>query len=392
MRIRTMNQIHEDAIQFLQDAEHLVRHDVINPDALLVRSAKVSEEDLKSATAISRSGAGVNNIPVDFCSDKGIVVFNTPGANANAVKELVIASLIIVSRNIMPATHWVKDAAHYSAKRPEKDLSEMVEKEKKYFVGREIQGATLGVIGLGNIGREVATAAQYLGMKVVAYDPYSSLEFIPNGIRICEDLDELLEKSDYITLHVPSNEKTRGMINWNAVKKMKEEVFLLNFSRGDLIDEDAVINCDKIVGYVTDFPSERLVIKDKVIAMPHIGASTFESEAKCAITAAKDLDAYLREGEITHSVNYPTVLLDSLKSGESRILIHSDLDAPVKEESSWYFDQVCSCNKYKVESYVKESNKYTVVQVWGADRKSINEFSLFVLGISTGRIKNVRVI
>lgn len=333
----------------------------------------------------------MNNIPVDLCSEKGIVVFNTPGANSNAVKELVIASLIIVSRNVMPATHWVKDAAHYASTRPEKNLAEMVEKEKKYFVGREISGATLGVIGAGAIGREVAYAARSLGMNVVVYDVCDKY-FFDAGFRVVETLDELYEVSDYITLHVPSNESTRKMISWDAIKKMKDEVFLLNFSRGDIVDEDAVIKSDKIVGYVTDFPSEKLVACPKTIAMPHIGASSYESEIKCAMTAARDLDSYLTEGEIIHSVNYPTVTLESMTRDESRILIHSDLNAPVSEESSWYFNEVCPCDKCKVESYSKDNNKYTVVQVWGADPSELKKFSLFALGISTGRIKSVRIV
>lgn len=391
MRVSTRNQIHEDAISYLQECGHLVQNNLADPDAILVRSAQVTEEDLNDVIAISRAGAGVNNIPVDLCSEKGIVVFNTPRANSNAVKELVIASLIIVSRNVIPATRWVKDAAHYASTRPEKNLAEMVEKEKKYFVGREISGATLGVVGAGAIGREVAYAARALGMNVVIYDVCDKY-FFDAGFRVVETLDELYEVSDYITLHVPSNESTRKMISWDAVKKMKDEVFLLNFSRGDIIDEDAVIKSDKIVGYVTDFPSEKLVACPKTIAMPHIGASSYESEIKCAMTAARDLDSYLTEGEIIHSVNYPTVTLESMTHDESRILIHSDLNAPVSEESSWYFNEVCPCDKCKVESYSKDGNKYTVVQVWGADPSELKKFSLFALGISNGRIKSVRIV
>ncbi len=305
MDIKLMNKIAEVGLEELED--YKCSEDFEEYDAIMVRSAKLHDTVFsKNCKCIARAGAGVNNIPLDRCSEEGIVVFNTPGANANAVKELVIAGLILSGRKIAKGIEWVKTIE-------DDDMSKIVEKGKANFVGPEIAGKRLGVIGLGAIGVKVANAAKALGMKVYGYDPYISVDAawtLASDIKHAKDLDKIFKKCDYITVHVPYMEATKNIINAEAFEKMKDGVRILNFARGGLIDEEALMkNMDegKVACYVTDFPTKELLAYDNVIAMPHLGASTPESEENCAVMAAKSIKEFLEKGNIINSVNLPNV-------------------------------------------------------------------------------------
>ena len=291
-------------------------------DAVLVRSAGMHELEFdKDLKAIARAGAGVNNIPLDKCAEQGIVVFNTPGANANGVKELVVAGLLLASRDIIGGYNWVKENAS------EENLAKLVEKQKKQYAGNELKGKSIGVIGLGAIGVLVANICNRLGMKVYGYDPYVSVRSawsLSRMVKHIASIDELFETCDYITIHVPYMDSTKGMINKEAIDKMKDGVTLLNFARGELVDNQAVIEglaSGKVKHYVTDFPSAEIAGVDKVITIPHLGASTEESEENCAEMAVDQLMNYLENGNIVNSVNYPNCDLGEA-SGAARITVH----------------------------------------------------------------------
>ena len=280
-----------------------------DPHGILVRSASMHEMEFpKSLLAIARAGAGVNNIPIDRCSENGIVVFNTPGANANAVKELVIAALFLTSRKIVPAMEWAKTLKGSGA-----EVGKLVEKGKSNFAGPEIRGKRLGVIGLGAIGILVANAANALGMEVYGYDPYLSVDAawgLSRSVRHARTLDEIFANSDYLTIHVPLNPDTKNLIDSEAIQKMNDGVRVLNFARGGLVNTEAVLaglKNGKISVYATDFPSDDLLGVDGVLAVPHLGASTPESEDNCARMAADELKDYLENGNIRNSVNMPSV-------------------------------------------------------------------------------------
>lgn len=276
-------------------------------DAVLVRSASMHDMELpENLKAIARAGAGVNNIPLDTCAEKGIVVFNTPGANANGVKELVIAGLLLSSRDIVGGINWVKENQN------DENLAKTVEKAKAQFAGREIKGKKLGVIGLGAIGVLVANAANRLGMKVYGCDPYISVDHAWNLSRDIVHVktnDEIFKECDYITVHVPLLDETKQMINADSMSKMKDGVVILNFSRDLLVNEDDMENAlqsGKVAKYVTDFPNAKTAKMEGVIAIPHLGASTEESEDNCAVMAVKQIMDYLENGNIKNSVNYPS--------------------------------------------------------------------------------------
>ena len=305
--IKTLNSIAAIYKKHLDKAEYAVGADVENADAILVRSADMHKMEMpKALLAIARAGAGVNNIPVDECAKAGIVVFNTPGANANAVKELAIGAMLIASRDIVGGIGWCKTIADQGDAVPK-----LVEKGKSQFVGPELAGKRLGVVGLGEIGALVANAGKALEMDVTGYDPYISVEhawMLSRSIGKVKTLDELLAKSDYITLHVPMMEKTKGMIGREQLAKMRRGAVLINLSRGGLVDNEAIIEAldgGQLRAYVTDFPSDDLIGKKGVICIPHLGASTPESEDNCVVMACRQLDAYLKEGSIKNSVNYP---------------------------------------------------------------------------------------
>lgn len=275
-------------------------------EAILVRSAKMHDMELpKSVTAIARAGAGVNNIPIQKCAEKGIVVFNTPGANANGVKELVLAGMLLASRDIVGGIEWV------AREKDREDIDKLAEKQKKQFAGCEIMGKKLGIIGLGAIGAMVANAASSLGMEVYGYDPYISIDAAWNlsrTIKHAKTLDEIYTKCDYITIHVPLLDSTRKMINKEALEKMKDGVVLLNFARDLLVDEDALIEAlesGKVKKYVTDFANRTVAGRENILVTPHLGASTEEAEENCAMMAVKQLRDFLENGNIRNSVNYP---------------------------------------------------------------------------------------
>ncbi|MGN0573430.1 MAG: 3-phosphoglycerate dehydrogenase [Acutalibacteraceae bacterium] len=300
--ILTLNKISKTGLDKLDSAKYTCSDSFEAPDAVLVRSASMHETVLPEKTvAIARAGAGVNNIPVDACSEKGVVVFNTPGANANAVKELVICGLLMASRKVGAAIDWAKTLKGEGA-----NVGKLVEKGKSNFAGPEIMGKTLGVIGLGAIGALVADAAKALGMTVVGYDPFASKDKF--SFKIVDTLDEVYAESDYITLHLPLNDGTRGMINADSISAMKDGIRILNFARGELVDSDAIIaalESGKAAAYVTDFPIDAQLGVDGVTAIPHLGASTPESEENCAAMAAVELADYLEKGVIKNSVNLP---------------------------------------------------------------------------------------
>ena len=317
-KIHCLNNIAQVGLDRLRSG-YTITDDINEAQGILVRSADMKETQFpKCLRAIARAGAGVNNIPLERCAEEGIVVFNTPGANANGVKELVVAGLMLASRDIAGGIEWVKENAD------DPTVTKDAEKAKKAFAGTEIKGKKLGVIGLGAIGVMVANTAWQLGMDVYGYDPYISVGAAWNlrtEIRHCENIDEVYELCDYITIHVPAMESTRGMISAEAIAKMKDGVYVLNFARDTLVDDDAMaaaLESGKVAKYVMDFPNARTVNMKNCIVTPHLGASTEESENNCAIMAADELQNYLDNGNIIHSVNYPDLDAGICKT-ESRI-------------------------------------------------------------------------
>lgn len=303
-------------------AEYQKTDSMENADAILVRSAAMHDLELpQQVLAIARAGAGVNNIPLGKCAEKGIVVFNTPGANANGVKELVLAGMLLASRDIIGGVNWVQ------AERQNEEIAKATEKQKKTFAGCEIKGKKLGIIGLGAIGALVANAATHLGMEVYGYDPYISVDAAWNlsrNIRHIEDVNEIYRECDYITIHVPLLDSTRKMINRDAIDMMKQGVVVLNFARDLLVDEEDMVDAlrtGKVKRYVTDFPNPTTAGEKGCIVIPHLGASTEESEDNCAAMAVQELMDYLENGNITHSVNYPDCDM-GVCSSASRVAIH----------------------------------------------------------------------
>ncbi|MDC7286197.1 phosphoglycerate dehydrogenase [Blautia schinkii] len=300
-----LNAISEKGLELFSD-EYKQSETIDNCDAILVRSAKMHEMELpETVAAIARAGAGVNNIPVKECSEKGVVVFNTPGANANGVKELVLAGMLLASRDIVGGIEWVAQQKGCD------DIGKLVEKKKKQFAGCEISGKKLGIIGLGAIGAMVANAATKLGMEVFGYDPYISIDAAWNlsrTIKHSKSLDEIYTQCDYITVHVPLLDSTRKMINKDALDKMKEGVVILNFARDLLVDEEALIEAlesGKVKKYVTDFANPTVAGREGILVTPHLGASTEESEENCAVMAVKEIRDFLENGNIKNSVNFP---------------------------------------------------------------------------------------
>ena len=332
--ILTLNKISETGLcRFSND--YNCATEVTNPDAILVRSASMHDMEIDTNTlAIARAGAGVNNIPIDKCSEAGIVVFNTPGANANAVKELVLTGLFLSSRKVIPAIEWAKTLKGNGDTVP-KD----VEKGKSAFAGPEIKGKALGVIGLGAIGILVANAAAALGMNVIGYDPYLSAEQGANldkHVKLTDNLNTIYGESDYITLHLPLNDGTRGLINADTIATMKDEVRILNFARGELVDTESIITAlenGKVAAYVTDFPNDAVISATGVIAIPHLGASTPESEDNCAVMAVEQVANYLENGSIVNSVNYPAVSLGACDKHRITIM-HKNISGIVSKITS----------------------------------------------------------
>jgi len=319
-RIQTLNKISPLGLELFPKDKYEIAGDISNPDAILVRSADMNDLEIPSSVlAIARAGAGYNNIPVTRCSESGVVVFNTPGANANAVKELALAALLLSSRDIVGGINWVSSVAGKS------DVPELVEKEKSKFTGPELKGKTLGIVGLGAIGVMVANDAVSLGMNVIGYDPYISVEAAWNLSREvvrADTLESLLAKSDYITLHVPQSETTKGLLDAEKLRLMKKEASVVNLSRATIVkDKDIIeaLNAGKLRTYVTDFPNAELLTCKKIIPIPHLGASTPEAEDNCAIMAVMQIMDYLEDGAIRNSVNFPRCRLDS--RGPYRLLV-----------------------------------------------------------------------
>lgn len=337
--------------------------DVQNPDAILVRSASMHDMTFDpELLAIARAGAGVNNIPLDKCSEQGIVVFNTPGANANAVKELVVAAMLLSSRRIVDGIEWTK-----TLKGKGDQIGKLVEKGKGDFVGPEISGKTLGIVGLGAIGVLVSAATISLGMEVYGYDPFLSVDTalrLSSSVHHAKTLDEIYAKCDYITVHVPLTPDTREMINASSIAKMKDGVRLLNFARGDLVnsaDVAAALESGKVAAYATDFADETILGAKNVIAMPHLGASTPESEDNCARMAALELIEYLENGNIRNSVNLPAVSMP--REGSRICIIHRNVPNTISSFSGVLAQ--CGINIENMASKSRKEFAYTILDVTG---------------------------
>lgn len=387
-RIKTMNKISSAGLELLDNSRFQVGSDVENEDGILVRSAAMHDYEFPDALrAIARAGAGTNNIPIDRCSENGIVVFNTPGANANAVKELVIAALLIASRDILGGAEWVQEQAHT----PGVDVAAAVEKGKSAFVGPELYRKTLGVIGLGAIGALVCNIALDLGMDVYGYDPFLSVDAalrLDRHVHVVKNVDELYKVSDYITIHVPYNNNTKDFINAEAIAKMKGQVRVLNLARGGLVNEDDMIEAlesGRVARYVTDFPDDKISLVKGVIALPHLGASTPESEENCARMAADQLKDYLINGNIKNSVNLPNVHQEW--SGISRVcLMHKNVPAMLTQITS-----ILSAEGVNVENLTNKSKKdyaYTMVDLNSRIKDSVADQLRSIPGMIRVRVLN----
>ena len=361
--ILCLNKIAKIGTDKLDASVYNVGTEVADPDAIMVRSAAMHEMTFdKKMLAIARAGAGVNNIPVDRCAAEGIVVFNTPGANANGVKELAICALMLASRDVVGGVKWAASLAGTA------DVAKQVEKGKSQFAGVEIKGKTLGVIGLGAIGGLVANAAVELGMNVVGCDPFLSVDAawnIDSRVHKAATFEDVFKVADYITLHVPATKDTKGMICEKSLATMKDGVRIINLARADLVaaaDIKVALESGKVAAYVTDFPTEENVGVNGIVAIPHLGASTAESEDNCAVMAAMELDEYLRYGNIKNSVNYPNVSMPM--SGDKRIcVLHANVPNVISQVTT-----IVGGTGANIENMMNKSkgdNAYTVVDVTG---------------------------
>ncbi len=358
MNIQLLNKIAAIGLNQLDDSYN-IGENIENPDGIMVRSAVMHEmEFAPSLKAIARAGAGVNNIPIERCSENGIVVFNTPGANANGVKELAICALLLAARNIVGGIAWANTLTE--------DVAKQVEKGKSKFGGTELMGKTLGVIGLGAIGGKIANTAIHLGMNVIGCDPFLSVDGAWNlnhRINHAATYDEIFEKSDYITLHVPATKDTKNMICAESIAKMKDGVKIINLSRADLVNAaelKAALAAGKVSAYVTDFPTEEVINTPGVVAIPHLGASTEESEDNCAVMAALELDDYLKNGNIKNSVNYPNVEMP--RSAVARIcVLHQNIPSILTKITAAVADE--GLNIENMTNKSKGENAYTVLDV-----------------------------
>ena len=386
-RIKTLNKISPAGLSVLDQTRFSVSDDVENEDGILVRSADMHEYQFPdSLRAIARAGAGTNNIPIDRCSEAGVVVFNTPGANANAVKELALCALLLASRKITAGAEWVKAQAGAGA-----DVEKVVEKGKSQFVGPEIAGKTLGVIGLGAIGVQVANIATKLGMTVYGYDPFLSVDAALSLSRMVHramDLETIYKNCDYITLHVPQTSETKGMINEDAFHMMKGGVRILNLARGGLVNDDdmlAALESGKVAAYVTDFPNNKILQGKNVIAIPHLGASTPESEENCAVMAAQELKDYLENGNIKNSVNLPTLVQEW--SGVARLcIIHRNIPGAIANITG-----LLSRDGVNVENMTNKSKKdyaYTVVDLGSRISEAVADEIRALEGVFRVRVLN----
>ena len=364
-KILTLNKISKVGLGQLSD-NYTVSDNEANPDGILLRSFKMHDMELpESLKAVARCGAGVNNIPLDKCAEKGIVVFNTPGANANAVKELVLTGLLLSSRKIMASYAWAQSL------QGTEDIAKQVEKGKSNFAGPEIKGKTLGIVGLGAIGVLVANAAVALGMNVVGYDPYFSIKnalALDNAVKFTSNLDDIYAVADYITVHVPATPETKNMINAESLAKCKDGVRLLNFARNELVnvaDVKTALESGKVSCYICDFPNEETVGVDGIITLPHLGASTPEAEDNCATMAAKEIMAYLEDGNIVNSVNYPNCSAPRI-AGKARVcVLHKNTPNMLAQITAFFGEK--GINIEHMTNNAKGDYAYTILDVDNAD-------------------------
>ena len=385
-KIQTLNKISSIGLENFPRDNYEIATDINNPDAILVRSAEMHDMNLpETVKAVARAGAGTNNIPCSELAEKGVVVFNTPGANANAVKELVILALLLSSRPALAANKWV--LTELSGKGDE--IPALAEKGKSKFVGPELKGKTLGVIGLGAIGAMVANTAIDLGMNVIGYDPFLSIKAawsLNRDVKYSETLEGIYAKADYITVHVPQTDDTKGMINAASIKTMKDGVRLINFARGGLVnnaDVLAAIESGKVASLVTDFADEALLKCDKVICLPHLGASTPEAEDNCAVMAVKELRDFLETGAIVNSVNFPKASLDAtIPTGGTRLCIsHKNVPNMIAQ-----FTTVLGNAKLNISGMVDQNRNDLAYALIDVDGK-VNDSALDSLSAIEGVIK-----
>lgn len=361
-RIQTLNKISPTGLALLDKSRYTVGNEMEDPDGILVRSADMQNHAfLPSLRAIARAGVGVNNIPIDRCSESGIVVFNTPGANANAVKELAVCALLLASRDILGGAEWVREQAREGT-----DVVTAVEKGKSAFVGPEISGKALGVLGLGAVGVQVANIATKLGMTVYGYDPFLSVDSalrLSRSVHRAMDLNTIFKNCDYITLHMPLTSETTGMINAESIQMMKPHVRIINLARSELVVDDDIITAlesGKVASYITDFPNNKVVLAKNVVAIPHLGASSPESEENCAVMAVEQLKDYLENGNIRNSVNLPSVSME--RSGIIRMgIIHRNVPNMLASIMA-----VLSAEDINVENLMNHSKRnyaYTLVDL-----------------------------
>ncbi len=363
-KLKILNEIADEGLQLLTSDYEISTDD--NVDAILVRSANMHPLTIdQQVKAIARAGVGVNNIPLDDYAKKGIVVFNTPGANANGVKELVIAGLMLASRDIISAVDWMKSIADEGD-----DIPKKVESGKSNFTGPEVKGKTLGVIGLGAVGVIVANAANALGMQVLGFDPYISVSSawgLSRNVKRATSYDELYERCDYLTLHVPLVDATRNLINDESISKMKEGVRILNFARGELVDDTAMakaLESGRIAKYITDFPNAATLSMKNCVSIPHLGASTPESEINCAIMAVNQVMDYLENGNIRNAVNYPDCDMGTCRSDARITLNHKNIPNMVSQITS-----IMGSHNINIATMLNMSQKawaYTILDIDGA--------------------------
>ncbi len=361
-QVKTLNKIAQVGLDQLDAEKYLCSDGVEDPDAVLVRSAAMHDYSFgPKLRCIARAGAGTNNIPLDRCSEAGIVVFNTPGANATAVRELALCALLLASRDVYGGIRWVKETVAAG-----EDVSALVEKKKSAFAGPELYGKTLGVIGLGAVGIKVANAAVKLGMQVYGYDPYLSVDAawsLSRSIKHAMDLETIFKNCDYITLHLPYTADTKHTICKKSLELMPEGVRIINLARGELVNDDdmlAALESGKVARYVTDFPNNKIVASDRVVAIPHLGASTPESEENCAVMAAKEIADYLENGNIVNSVNMPRVSMP--RSGAARLcVVHRNIPNMIGSVL-----QLVSAQNVNVENMMNKSRgdyAYTLIDL-----------------------------
>ena len=385
MNIQLLNKIAAVGTDKLDKSIYTVGADVQAPDAIMVRSAAMHDMEFgKELKAIARAGAGVNNIPIDRCTKEGIVVFNTPGANANGVKELAICALLLASRNIVGGIKWAESLQGTEG------VAKAVEAGKSQFAGCEIAGKTLGVIGLGAIGGMVAGIATHLKMQVVGCDPYISVDgawHLNHHVTQAATYEDIYKTADYITLHVPATPTTKNMINAESIAMMKDGVKIINLSRADLVnaaDLKAALESGKVSAYVTDFPTEEILGVNGVVAIPHLGASTEESEDNCAVMAAIELDNYLRYGNIKNSVNFPAVDMP-MATGTRVCVLHANVPAIISQITTVLSDE--GINIENLTNKSKGDNAYTVLDITG----NVNDAAVAKIQ-AIGDIYKVRVI